>query len=272
MSLGVALLVVVAFTGLMIGLMLVVRRFAPPDGFFQDSQRAVGVFAVIGTAFSVLLAFVIVVAFQSYHTGMNGAQAEASAVRAVSSAVALFPDAERRRVQRDLICYADSVIDDEWPAMADGHRSDATDARIVQLQAAVAALPVESDKQNISYSLAQDEMHARELGRDSRMAEAPPFVPPLIWVVILLGAAAVLTCMLSFTAGAERKVGQAILMAAVAVIVISGLLVVNFLDRPYQGGAGTIQPTAMEDVRSFMNEQFERDTGAPVRCPALPPV
>jgi hypothetical protein len=45
--------------------MYLVRRRAPAGGFYTDVDRAGAIFGVVGTAFAVLLAFVIFVAFQS---------------------------------------------------------------------------------------------------------------------------------------------------------------------------------------------------------------
>ena len=41
-------------TALAVGVMLIVRRFAPPDGFLRDSVPAAGVFGVLGVAFAVI--------------------------------------------------------------------------------------------------------------------------------------------------------------------------------------------------------------------------
>ena len=42
--------------GISVGLMLLVRRTAPDGGYFHDGDRAAGVFGVLATGFSVLLA------------------------------------------------------------------------------------------------------------------------------------------------------------------------------------------------------------------------
>ena len=55
MSLAVAILIVVAATGIAITAMLWVRRKAPDSGYFNDGDRAAGVFpGVLATGFAVL--------------------------------------------------------------------------------------------------------------------------------------------------------------------------------------------------------------------------
>jgi hypothetical protein len=57
MNLAVAILIVVAATGIAIMAMLWVRREAPDGSYFNDGDRAAGVFGVLATGFAVLLGF-----------------------------------------------------------------------------------------------------------------------------------------------------------------------------------------------------------------------
>ena len=66
MNVFVALVVVVVATALAIGAILLVRRRAPDGSYFNDGDRAAGVFGVLATGFAVLLGLVVVLAFTSY--------------------------------------------------------------------------------------------------------------------------------------------------------------------------------------------------------------
>ena len=57
--------------------MLFVRRGAPEGSRFADGDRAAGVFGVLATGFSVLLGFVVFLAFESYDQSRSGAEQEA---------------------------------------------------------------------------------------------------------------------------------------------------------------------------------------------------
>lgn len=57
---------------------------------------------------------------------------------------------------------------------------------------------------------------------------------------------------------------QAVLMAAVAAMVVSGLMLVWFLDHPYGDSSGSIRPVEME--RSIAIMEQERSGAPPVRC------
>jgi hypothetical protein len=56
-------LIVAAVTAVAVGSLLLVRRRAPENGYFEDGDRAAGVFGVLATGFSVLLGFIVFLAF-----------------------------------------------------------------------------------------------------------------------------------------------------------------------------------------------------------------
>ena len=67
-----AALIIVAATAVAVAAMLAVRRGAPEGGYFTDSDRAAGIFGVLATGFSVLLGFLIFLAFESYDASRSG--------------------------------------------------------------------------------------------------------------------------------------------------------------------------------------------------------
>src|SRR3954468_20878110 len=100
--------------------MLVVRRKAPEGSYFNDGDRAAGVFGVLATAFSVLLGFLIFLAFDSYDSTRSGAEAEALIVAQQVETAHLLPAPVAKELTGQLICYADYVIGDEWDRMQAG--------------------------------------------------------------------------------------------------------------------------------------------------------
>ena len=77
MNLVLGFLIVAGVTALAVAAMLRVRRTAPDGSYFNDGDRAAGVFGVLATGFSVLLGFIIFLAFSSYDQSRGGAEAEA---------------------------------------------------------------------------------------------------------------------------------------------------------------------------------------------------
>ena len=117
--------IVVAVTAIAIAAMLLVRRVAPEGSYFQDGDRAAGVFGVLATGFAVLLGFVVFLAFESYDTSRSGAEAEAELVFQQFETAQLMPAGVRAQLSGELVCYARTVVNDEWPRMESGTLGDA---------------------------------------------------------------------------------------------------------------------------------------------------
>jgi hypothetical protein len=127
-------LIVAAAAGLAVGLMYLVRRRSRVDHFFVEVERGSGIFTFLGTAFAVLLAFVVLEAFGSFNDAKTGAEEEAISVVQLSRTAAFFIPAERDPLEGTLICYGHAVIHDEWPAMKHGGRSPVVQGWVNRLE------------------------------------------------------------------------------------------------------------------------------------------
>ena len=115
-----AALIIVAATAVAVAAMLAVRRGAPEGGYFTDSDRAAGIFGVLATGFSVLLGFLIFLAFESYDASRSGAETEALTVAQQIQTAQFLPADVGGELTGELVCYARSVIHGEWDRMENG--------------------------------------------------------------------------------------------------------------------------------------------------------
>jgi hypothetical protein len=245
MELVVAALVLVGAVAAAVGAMLLVRRRAPEGGYFADGDRASGVFGVLATGFAIFAGFVIFLAFTSYDQSRNGAEAEALAVVQQFESAQFFPAAARTRLTGQLVCYAHSVVHQEWPSMENGSTGEINPwgaALFESLQSVTPATPTEQSAYDKWLDLTSD----REEARRDRIHGAAGIIPTSIWIVLLLTAGVVFAYMLFFADSAERAISQAMLMGSATTIVAVTLLAINALDNPYRPGVGSLQPTAME--------------------------
>ena len=74
--------------------------------------------------------------------------------------------------------------------------------------------------------------------------------------------------MLFFSDSAERAIVQATMMGGVAVVITSTLLLLWFLDNPYQPGVGGLRPTAMQRTLGLLTIETGIAGGpfAPIPC------
>src|SRR4051812_35129697 len=103
-NLAPAILTVVVVASIAIGALLLVRRTAPDGGYFNDGDRAAGVFGVLATGFSVLLGFVVFLAFTSFDASRTGAEAEALVVAQQVETAQKMPASSAGDLTGELVC------------------------------------------------------------------------------------------------------------------------------------------------------------------------
>src|SRR4029079_3260501 len=124
MNFAWAALIVVTVGALAVVAMLLVRRRAPEGSYFEGGDRAAGVFGVLATGFAVLLGFVVFLAFESFDTSRSGAETEAEIVTQQFETAQFFPVAARGPLSGALVCYARTVVNQEWSQMRAGVLGD----------------------------------------------------------------------------------------------------------------------------------------------------
>jgi hypothetical protein len=128
------------------GLMLAFRHAASPDAFLTEVSRGTAAtFGFVGTAFAVLLAFVVFVGFQSYTKARDGATTEAAAVTTLFRTALFWGPEQRDDLQGKLACYARAVVSQEWPLMADERSSTVVDAWRDDLEETIRSLDLRTE-------------------------------------------------------------------------------------------------------------------------------
>ncbi len=247
-------LIVAGVATLAIGAMLLVRRGAPEGSYFQDGDRAAGVFGVLATGFAVLVGFVIFLAFDSYDTARSGAETEARIVTQQFETAQFLPTGVRRQLSGELVCYARSVVHGEWPRMASGTLGDEINPWGAAMFRTMQAVEPKLASEQTAYDTWFGQRSDRESGRADRVHGAEGVIPRPLWIVLFLSAALIFVFMLLFADSAERAFVQATMMGAVAIVVSSSMLLLWFLDHPFHEGLGQLQPVAMERAVTQIGE------------------
>jgi hypothetical protein len=267
MNVFVGLLVVAGSAAVAIGALLLVRRHAPDGSYFNDGDRAAGVFGVLATGFAVLLGLVVVLAFTSYDESRAGAETEALTLAQQYEVVHLLPPAAGRRLASELLCYGRSVVHEDWPRMQDGTQTDAANPWGVVLFRTLRAIEPKTAAQQAAYAKYLDQRLDREGARSARIHGAVGVIPGPLWLVLFVIAAMIVGFMLLFADSGKRAFVQATLIGAVVAVMVATLLVIGFLNNPYRPGLGSLKPTAMERTLRILDEErrIVGDT-APAPC------
>src|SRR4051794_10601585 len=249
--------IVIAACAVSVAVTLVVRRSVRDEAKVQELDRRVPtVFAFIGTAFAVLLAFVVFEAFENYDKAREGGDTEALTVVQLSRTADGFVPAQRNNFERLLLCYARAVVHHDWPAMKTGELSSSeADLWSLRMRQAMLHIDTNTNLRYISFFKLMDEQDNRTAARETREAQAGRNVPPPMWFVLILGAVLTIAGAMAFVDPRGSVLVQGGLVAAVAAVATASLLLVVFLDRPYEGQAGSLEPVQMERAISTLQEQ-----------------
>jgi Protein of unknown function (DUF4239) len=255
-----ALLIVAAAAAVTVTVLLLVRRGAPDGGYFNDGDRAAGVFGVLATGFAVLLGFVVFLAFEAYDEARSGAEHEALVVAQQFETAQFLPVDVRRRLSGELVCYARNVVSREWEQLEDGTGADAINPWGVALFRALKTTEPRSSSEQSAYDKWLDQAFAREEARTDRIHPADGIIPTPLWIVLFFSAATIFAFMLFFADSGERAIVQGMLIGSVTVVIVATLLLLRALDNPFHGGVGGLEPTAMERTLAVL-EQARRIVG-----------
>ena len=267
MNLPVAAAIVAACAAAAIGVLLLVRRRAPDGGFYADGDRAAGVFGVLATGFAVLLGLVVVLAFTSYDASRAGAETEAITVAQQFEVANLLPEAQGRRLAGELVCYARSVVHDEWPRMQAGSHMSETNPWGLRLYRTLRDIEPRTAAEQAAYAKWLDQRLDRETARSARLHGAAGVIPAPLWLVLAVSAVMIVGFMLVFADSGERAWVQAMFVGSVVVVIVGTLLLIRFLDDPYDPGIGALKPVAMERTLDVL-DGYRRVLGdaAPLPC------
>ena len=267
MNVALTILITAAASLLAIASILLVRRKAPDGGYFHDGDRAAGVFGVLATGFSVLLGFVVFLAFESYDNSRAGAETEALVIGQQFQTAQHMPLEVRDRLGGELVCYARSVVHREWPRMESGTEGDALNPWGVALFRTLRPIEPEVPSEEAAYGKWLDQTSDREAGRMQRIHAAEGVIPGPLWMILFAVAVLIFVFMLFFADSGERAVVQGLMMGTVVTVMVLMLLIIGFLNNPFRPGFGSLQPRAMERTLEILEEErtIAHDDG-PLPC------
>jgi len=247
----VLILLLVLFTALAMAAPVLIRRFIPLERLRANNEVAGFKFAVIGVLYAVLLAFAVIIAWERFFDAEKALAKESGAAATIYRLSAGFGEPAAGRVRKRLETYLNSVLRDDWPAMALGHSSHTTNEALSDLYREVVQYAArdlrEADVQTDLFR----ELDRLTESRRERIVMASGTVPSMIWFVLLFGAG--LTITFTFFFGTQNVITQAQMSGILAALIFSAILVIIAIDRPFTGAVVVSKEpieTVLEDFQT----------------------
>ena len=233
----------------------------------DDGLSIAGIIGPLATLSVLLLVFVLVQTYASWSAAGEAETAEATATLLLFREADLVKDARtRNRLRAAVVCYATSVIRQEWPAMHDRRVSSVPTYWGARIREAGVRLTRTSAEKNAGENLVARDGE-RASARQERLGEARPMVPQALFLLMVLAVAVTLGIVGVVT---ERSVGRGV-HPVTGVVLAATLALVRDLDQPY---AGALQrsPSQTEFIRAQIAPEVRGplpcdDGGMPTRAP-----
>jgi hypothetical protein len=236
-----------------------VRRIWPHPAF-KDNHELVGfTYAVYGLIYGVLLAFTIVVAWQRFAETEQLVMHEATLLSELWRDSVVARPFVRDDVQKNLIAYAQSVIDDEWPVMAHGRAHPQTERLYSRLWALTYHFEPSTKLQEAYMGEFLARMNELSAARRLRILHSRMEIHGVLWMVLVIGAVPTVAYPLLFSS--KHAWVQMAITGSITVIVTLGLLVTLALQTPFSGEV-SISPEAFRELLESFHSRLLTDPSA----------
>jgi hypothetical protein len=235
-----------------LGFLVLLRRIWPSEQRHGQNDLIGWQVSVLGTAYAVIMGFMLFAVWTNYENADNNAEAEAnSLIKVVRSAQGL-PAGPRGQIRDLARKYVNVILTEEWPAM--GHlRFSPESARLTeQLWSTVLTAEAHSSSEQTSLDHTLNELSELTEHRRMRQLQSNSHMPGILWAVLTIGAVLTIVSACLF-GGVDFKLHliQVFILSLMLSLVLVAIADIN---RPFQGSVH-IDPVGFERARVTLNDQ-----------------
>jgi len=214
--------------------LLVVRRRVPLEQLMEHHEVAGVCFAVLGGLYGIILAFVLVSSWERYEAARAETVFEASAAADLYRHAAGLSEPAQSQLSENILSYLQSVVDDEFPAMANGHASDVTQRHYYAVWSSIIKMRPTDAWEVALYQNTLEKLDDFADGRRHRLLYIETGLPGVIWIFLI--AFGVATVGFTYLFGMRRLLPQVIITVVLAATIAWTLALVHETQAPFAGG------------------------------------
>ncbi len=211
----------------------------------------------VAMLFAVLIGFMVADAMQRFSTARQTVQQEASSLGNVFRLASGLPEANCKQIR--LLCaqYANEVISDEWPMLAEKQDSPKAWTIYKKLWTDCTEYEPATQRQSNSQSMLLESMMRLGDSRRLRVEALHSGLPIVLWIVLIIGGIATIVFTYFFAAHNFRV--QVVMVGIVSLVVCLNLFLLATYDDPFSGDV-MVTPTAFEtQLKLFQLEGYAGD-------------
>ena len=191
-----------------------------------------GLVGGLATGFSVLVGFIVFLAFESYDQSRSGAEQEALIVVQQLEGAQFFPGRPWARSRESWCATGDRLSTASGTGCALERRATRSTHGASSCFGLCSPFTPETATQQSAYDKWLDQTSTREEARRDRVHGAAGVIPTTLWIVLFFVAAVIFAFTLFFADRGERAVVQAMLIGSVVSVMAVLMLLLYGLEQP----------------------------------------
>ena len=211
----------------------------------------------VAMLFAVLLGFMVADSMQRFGNARETVQAEASSLGNVYRLAEGLPRQNETELRDLCTQYADEVINDEWPMLAEHKDSPKAWAIYKKLWHACTTYEPVTQRQNNAQASLLDSMESLGNSRRMRVEALHSGLPMVLWVVLFIGGAA--TILFTYFFSAPNVKIQEIMVGMVSLVICLNLFLLASYDDPFNGDV-RVSPSAFETQLNLFKIEHAAET------------
>lgn len=259
-------LAVVGLPVLAVSSQWLIRRRVPSLSGGEHNDVAGFLGAVVAVVYAIIAGFMVITLWDQYVTANDTVQNETVNLHDLVQFSGAFGQTAQGKIRQLVVQYANSVITDDWKAMAEGEGSAVTQNDFDRLITAIQVLKVNNPTQEpfLSEMLTQVDEVGQE--RQQRLDLSGQAVPGILWLVVILASVTTLGFCLVFGIKTARL--HYVMVATVGVLIGVILALILLLEYPFSGTIA-VKPTPFEHVIENMRSASETSRLRPTSLPGI---
>jgi hypothetical protein len=229
---------------------LLVRRIVPSTREGFHAEISAPMLGVVAALFGLILAFVIIIAYQNYLDAQANVSREADALASIVRDSESFPAPGGANVRHAVGTYVHGVTEAEWPQMRNGNGSALAEKGIDEIFAAFRTVAPTTTVQRTFYTNAVDQLNDAVQARRDRIDAAAGGLPRDMWILLLFTSFVIVAY--AVLVGSPNFWFHLLGPVAIAMVIIVSLVVLADLSYPFSGDVAiSSDPFASGILRQF---------------------
>jgi Protein of unknown function (DUF4239) len=221
------------------------RRLWPADRRREHNDITGWQLSVLGTTYAVIIGFMLFAEWAEFRSADQNAEVEASCLVTLYWAASGLPDIQRDEVRNLAEEYANTMINDEWPAMSHDTLSTKGTEIVQRLWATVSQSQNLNATQQVSLERTMEEISSIAEHRRIRQLQSAAKLPGVLWTVLIVGA--VLTLLSACLFGSQEPRLHVLQVVTLGLMLSLSLAAIADINRPFQGSVH-VSPMGFENA------------------------